>query len=198
MNIIFDLGGVVLCWEPERQIADFFPDKGTRKKIITGVFKHKDWAELDRGTLSSKKAIERANKRTGISKAVIRSFIDDILEKLVPKPEMIEFLKELKRKNHKLYVLSNLTLEAADLLEKKYTIWELFDGIIFSSRIKLIKPSPEIYQYILNKFSLIPEETVFLDDLIENVDAAVREGINGIHFQSIEQAKIELYELIEG
>jgi putative hydrolase of the HAD superfamily len=197
MNVIFDLGGVVLNWEPKKLIADFFPEKVSGEKIVTGFLKHKDWAEFDRGTLSSEETIKRAGKRTGISVVELRKFLYEILERLTLKQKTMELIKELKRKKHKLYVLSNLPLETADYLEKKYTIWELFDGIVFSSRIKLIKPSPEIYQYILNKFNLIPEDTIFLDDLKENVDAAVREGINGIHFQSAEQAKAELNKLIE-
>jgi putative hydrolase of the HAD superfamily len=197
MNVIFDLGGVVLNWEPKKLIADFFPAKVSGEKIVTGLLKHKDWAEFDKGTLSSEEILKRASERTDISVVELREFLYEILERLTLKLKTMELIKELKREKHRLYILSNLPLETADYLEKKYTIWELFDGIVFSSRIKLIKPSPEIYQYILNKFDLIPEETVFLDDLKENVDAAVREGINGIHFQSAEQAKSELNKLIE-
>ncbi len=196
MNIIFDLGGVLLKWEPMKTITEFFPDKVSREKVVKEFLKHKDWAELDRGTLSYEKAIERANKRTDIPKAEIRKFLNEVPKILTPIPETLKLIKELKKKNHKLYILSNMFLEAADYLENKYPFWNLFDGIVFSARIKLSKPSPEIYHYILDKFNLIPEETVFLDDLKDNVDAAVIEGINGIQFTSAAQAKTELEKLI--
>ena len=197
MNIIFDLGNVVLRWEPEKILTDIFADVESRNKIMSEMVKHKDWADLDRGTLTYEGAIKRGHERTGIAKAKIRELLDVIPKALTLKTETLDLIKELKKKNHKLYVLSNMFSEAADYLEKRYSFWDLFDGIVFSARIKLIKPSPEIYHYILNKFDLKPEECIFFDDLKDNVDAAIAEGINGIHFQSIEQARAELRRFIE-
>ena len=196
MNVIFDLGGVVLNWEPKKLLMDFFPDKILRDKIETELLKHKDWAELDRGTLNYKNAIERASVRIDISKAEIGRFLNEILERLTLKQDTMELINELKRGKHKLYILSNLPYETAEYLEKRYSFWDMFDGIVFSGRVNLIKPAPEIYQYILKKFNLVPKETVFLDDLKDNVDAAVIEGINGIQFTSAAQAKTELEKLI--
>jgi epoxide hydrolase-like predicted phosphatase len=197
MNIIFDLGNVVLNWEPIKMISDIFPDMESREKIVTGLLKHADWGELDRGTLSYEKVIERAHKRTNVSQTKIRELLDEVPKSLTPKPETLELVRELKKHKHKLYVLSNMFSEAADYLENNYSFWDLFDGIVFSARIKLIKPSPEIYHYILRKFNLVPEETIFLDDLRDNVAAAIREGMIGIHLKTIEQVRAELREFIE-
>ena len=195
MNVIFDLGGVVLNWEPKKLLLDFFPDEVYREKIKSELLMHEDWADLDRGILSYEEAIDRANKRIGIPKAEVRRFLNEILERLTIKQDTMELINELKREEHKLYVLSNLPYETAEYLEKRYSFWDMFDGIVFSGRVNLIKPSSEIYQYILKKFNLIPKETVFFDDLKENVAAAVREGINGIHFISAGQAKEKLKNL---
>jgi putative hydrolase of the HAD superfamily len=197
MNIIFDLGGVVLNWEPKKLLLDFFPDEVYREKIKTELLMHRDWADLDRGTLNFEEAIDRANKRIGIPKAEVRRLLNEILERLTIKQDTMELINELKKDEHKLYVLSNLPYETAEYLEKRYSFWDIFDGIVFSGRVNLIKPSPEIYQYILKKFNLAPKETVFFDDLKDNIDAAVQEGINGIHFISADQARIELNKLIE-
>jgi len=176
-------------------LANIFPDPVSSEKIKSDLLNHYDWSELDKGTLSCEEAIKRANERTGIPLLKIRELFDEVPKRLTPKQDTLNLIRELRRKKHKIYVLSNMFSEVADYLENEYSFWDLFDGIVFSARIKLIKPSPEIFHYILNRFNLIPEETVFLDDMQENVDAAVREGINGILFKSADQAKKELRNL---
>ena len=196
MNIIFDLGNVVLKWEPIKLISDVFSDDSERAKVINELLYNADWAELDRGTLSYEDAIEIVHERLGLSRPKLRKLLDRIPKYLTPKPDTLELIKELKGDNHKLYVLSNMFSEAADDIEKRYSFWNLFDGVVFSARIKLIKPWPEIYQYMLREFDLKPEETIFMDDLKDNVDAAIKEGIKGIHFTSAKQARAELRKLM--
>ena len=197
MNIIFDLGNVVLNWEPLKMFSKVFEDTLEREKAINELFYHGDWAELDRGTISYKDAVEIAHKRTNIPKVKLRELLDEIPKALTLKHDTLELIEELKRDKHKLYVLSNMFSGAADDLENRYSFWNLFDGIIFSARVKLKKPSPEIYQYALNKFGLEPEETIFMDDKKDNVDAAIKEGIKGIHFKSVDQVRLELNSFFE-
>ena len=71
-----------------------------------------------------------------------------------------------------------------------------FDGVVVSSDVKMIKPNPEIYQYILKTYHLNPEESLFVDDMKENIEAAKALGIHGIVFETYEQAVRDLNELI--
>ena len=196
MNIIFDLGNVVLNWDPVKLISDVFPDPFEQKTVVNKLLYKTDWSKLDKGTLSYKDAVEIAHSKTKLPKLKLRKLLDEIPKGLTPKPETLELIQELKKDNHKLYVLSNMFSETADDLENRYSFWDLFDGIVFSARIKMIKPSPEIYQYMLKRFNLKAEETIFMDDLKDNVDAAIKEGIKGIHFKSAEQARAELGRLL--
>ncbi len=195
MNIIFDLGGVVLNWEPEKLIKDAFPDMTFREKISTELHEHPDWTELDRGNLSFEEAALRAESRTGIPASDILNMLNQVGKVLIPKNDTLKLIEELHKKGHKLYVLSNMSLEVADYLEEEHSFWDMFNGIVYSARINLIKPESEIFYYILDKYNLKPEETVFFDDMKVNVDSALRLGIHGIQFFNAKQAKEELENL---
>ena len=197
MNIIFDLGGVVFNWNPQELINDVFSDESLRVKISKDLYEHSDWLDMDRGTLSFEDVAERASERTGAPASSIMYLLNKVADVLTLKPDTLQFIEELHKKNYKLYVLSNMSGEVADQLEKKYSFWNLFDGIVFSARIKLIKPSNEIYKYILNKYGLCPYDTVFFDDMQVNVEGAAKAGINAIQFKSAKQAKDELEKLLK-
>ena len=88
-----------------------------------------------------------------------------------------------------------MSRECFDYLSEQYNFWDKFKGIVVSADIKLIKPDPKIYNYTLNKFNLIPKETVFIDDMLENITAAKNIGIYGIHFTDLAVCKNELQKL---
>ncbi len=84
---------------------------------------------------------------------------------------------------------------SADFLERKHDIWNLFEGIVFSCRIQKVKPEPGIYEYLLREHGLDPAETVFIDDLKENLEAAAAFGIRTVQFVSPAQCKADLTKL---
>ena len=88
-----------------------------------------------------------------------------------------------------------MSKECFAYLSNKYDFWDNFKDIVVSADIKLIKPDPKIYAYTLNKFNINPEETVFIDDLLENIVAARESKIYGIHFTVFETCKAELKSL---
>jgi len=91
LNLIFDLGGVVVRWDPDAIIAGVFQDPGVRKRVREGVFGHPDWLELDRGTLEREDAIRRAARRLGMPDAEIRRLLVAVPPSLVPIPEIIRY-----------------------------------------------------------------------------------------------------------
>ncbi len=80
-------------------------------------------------------------------------------------------------------------------LEQRHTFWEVFDGIVISSRIKMVKPEIQIYEYLLNRYQLLPGDTLFIDDLQENLAAASSIGIQTIRFINSDQCRRALLDL---
>jgi putative hydrolase of the HAD superfamily len=103
---------------------------------------------------------------------------------------------ELSEKGYSLYVLSNMHKHSFEYLSVAHDIWRNFSGIVISSHIKSIKPEPEIFEYLIGTYDLIPRNTVFLDDMKNNIEAAKKFGLNTIHVKNASQSKEELYQMI--
>lgn len=182
MNIVFDLGGVVFNWQPDTIVKSLFEDAKTRHLAKKQIIEHSDWVELDRGTISREHAIDRGAARTGLPSQDIRRLLDAVPRFLTPIEPTIELIRELSSTTHRLFVLSNMQLASIAHLERHHSIWEMFDGIVISSRIQKVKPELQIYEHLLGLYKLKPAETVFIDDMQENLDAAASLGIQTIRF----------------
>ena len=192
MNLVFDLGGVVVRWDPDAIIAGVFHDEETKRKVKKGVFEDADWLELDRGTLGREDAIARAAKRTGVAEAEIKRLLHAVPPSLVVFPETVELLRRLKRKGYRLYCLSNMHFASIEYLEKTQKFWDVFDGAVISCRLQLCKPEAGIYEHLLRTHGLKAEETLFIDDVQKNLDAAAQLGIKILRFESAAQCEREL------
>lgn len=93
----------------------------------------------------------------------------------------LKLVKKCIKKGHKVYVLSNWDPESFSIIRKKYhMLFDCFNGIVVSGNVGMVKPDPEIFQYLLEKYNLNPQECVFIDDQSENVAAARNAGICAI------------------
>jgi len=192
LNLIFDLGGVVVRWDPAAIIDGVFTDEDVKARVRDGVFGHADWLELDRGTLGRDEAIRRAAQRSGIAEPEIRKLLLAVPPSLVPFPDTMDLLYRLKARGHPLYCLSNMHFASIEHLEREQRFFEVFSGAIISCRLNLCKPEPAIYQHALKTYSLKPRDTVFIDDVEVNVAAAAALGIRGIQFKNAAQCEREL------
>jgi putative hydrolase of the HAD superfamily len=193
MNIVFDLGGVVFTWDPDWIINGIFDDEASRQMVKEKIFHHPDWAELDRGVLAREEAIERAVSRTGFPKPKISALMQRIPQALVPIPETLDIIRRLKQNPaHKLFVLSNMHVASIAHIEETYPIWDLFDGMVISCRIKMAKPESRIYQYLLETCGLNATDTLFIDDTQKNLEPASHLGIRTLLFETPEQCEDEL------
>lgn len=192
MNIVFDLGGVVVRWEPDALIAKVFSDPLVRAAMRAEFVGHADWLALDRGTLSPRNAIERAAKRIGLPETDIEEFLQQVPPSLVPVPDMINLLYRLKANSHTLFCLSNMHVASIEYLERAYTFWEVFEGVVVSCRLQLCKPEAAIYSYLLETYGLNANDTVFIDDTPENLTAAAELGLHALRFESPAQCEREL------
>lgn len=192
MNIVFDLCGVILDWQPDQIIDRYFHSTEIKKIVNDEILNHSDWRELDRGTLSKDDIVQRASDRTGLSINEIDRMITSIPSTLQPIPDTIKLITMLKEKGHKLFILSNIPFMSIEYVEKKYPIFNLFEGIIVSCRVNMIKPEPEIFMYLVYKYSLQMGNTIFIDDSDNNLNVASKLGIRSIKFINPGQCEYDL------
>ena len=184
-TIIFDLGGVLVDWNPEYVYLNEF--NGDRKKMqwFFDNICTSSWNEEQDGGYPMADATEERINLFPKYKKLIKMFYGRWEEMLKGEiGETVEILHKLKRKKYKLIALTNWSAETFPVAVKKFKFLKLFDGIVVSGKVKMLKPFPEIYNYTLKKYGLIANKSIFIDDRISNVDGAIKCGINGIQFVS--------------
>ena len=188
-NVIFDLGGVVVRWNPDEILRNFYAAGALRSLAKRELFQHADWLELDRGTLLEQEAIQRFYKRAGRPAQETAALLRDARDSLQPIPETLEILDELAGRGIPLYCLSNMSATTADHLRGKYSFWKAFRGVVISGEINLLKPDAAIFDHIARRFDLAPQDTVFIDDLLPNIESAERLGFKTILFENSAQCR---------
>ncbi len=197
-NIIFDLGGVVVEWDPDGIIAEFSQEPKMAAKLKREVFDHPDWAEKDRGVLSEAEVSKGFASRTGLSEARIEALMRIVRESLRLKADTLPLIDELRQSGFGIYCLSNMPVEHYEHLRKRYDFWEKFDGIVISGLVKMVKPEPGIYQYLLTEYQLAPSTCIFIDDSPRNIEVAKTLGIEGIVFTDVQSCRQQLDGFLSG
>jgi len=195
MNIVFDLGGVVFNWLPDTIVQRVFEDSETQDLVKAEIFEHVDWVELDRGTITFDQAAMRGASRTGLPRESIEELLNEVPPSLTPIQGTIDLIRSIQDSNNRFFVLSNMHIASISYLEEKHAIWDMFEGVVISSRIQKVKPEVEIYEYLLSEYELDPTETVFIDDMNENLAAARSTGIQTIQFVGASQCRQALVDL---
>jgi len=184
MDIIFDIGNVICRWDGDRLTASIFRDHASQRLVREQVIGHSDWLDLDRGSMKLEHAAERAAARTGIARSKIMELYRETGPSLIPFKESVDLIQELYNHGHRLFILSNMHQHVWNYLESTYNFWSCFTGIVISSQVGSIKPERAIYQHLLKRWSIVPQEAVFLDDLPENLKAAREFSLNTIEVSS--------------
>lgn len=204
MNVVFDLGAVLLSWHPARLLQHHLPalatDSQTACALARQVFGHPDWHAFDRGAVTSSEVVSRMAARLGQPAESLDDLLQGIGEALTPMPDSVAVLRELhalRESGHAvngLYYLSNMPQRYARYLVRQHDFFACFDGGVFSSDVGLIKPEPAIYKLLQQRFALAPARTLFIDDLPANVQAAQSLGWQAVVFESAAQLRVELVE----
>jgi len=185
LNFIFDIGNVLVEFMPEDYLRRLCGDPEVVKKMNETIFRSPDWLQMDHGRLSREDATKIFCEREPEYETEIRKIMQGVDNMFIPKPDTIKYLPGIKESGHKLYYLSNMQIEIRDFLLENHEYLKLFDGGVFSCDVNYIKPAPEIYRILLEKYDLDPDECIFFDDMPENVAAAEKEGIKSILFTDI-------------
>lgn len=185
-NFIFDFGNVLAEFYPEKLTAPYVEDPDMRKQISEIVFDRSFWDGLDDGSVSDEDARAEIRKRiSGDMQDVAIKVYDNWIENLTPVPHMQKLVEDIKKAGGKLFILSNISIGFAEGYGKVKWIKELFssfDGLVFSGTINKVKPNKDIFEYLLNKYNIKADETIFIDDSKKNVLGAEDVGIKGYLF----------------
>jgi putative hydrolase of the HAD superfamily len=195
-NVIFDLGGVVLDWNPDQIVSRFQPDAALRENFKKDVFGHSDWQLFDRGALTELEMIDRIESRTGLSKNQAVNIMDSVRESLVEKSETVRLMRALHSRGLALFCLSNMPTSIYTHLRERHGFWDLFSGIVISGEIRMMKPEAAVFDYLLGKFAISASESVFVDDLAPNIEGAIAVGLQGVLFQDARQCERDLDRLL--
>ena len=205
MNIVFDFGAVLFTWQPaalvQRHFPHLTPTAQAASDLARAMFHHEDWAGFDRGTHALDEVIASMSSRLSLPGDALQAFLEPIGERLLPIEETVMLLQQLRERREragdvKLYYLSNMPAPYARVLEERHDFVSWFDGGIFSGDVKLAKPQREIYELLATRHAFEPSQTVFIDDLRDNVDAARDMGWRAIHCTQTEALAAQLEPLL--
>lgn len=192
-NIVFDLGGVLIDFNPERMIRDCSLTE-CREMIKTRIFTSEHWLNMDRGTESVEEAVENMLRSVPSEyHGRIRRMIIDREEMMPPIKQMTPIIDSLYESGYRLFVLTNCAKWFHEFKSNIPSI-EKFEGFIVSADYGIIKPDERIYKILLEKFSLRAEECFFIDDSEANIDAAQKLGFSTHCFKdrNFEKLKLDL------
>ena len=194
-TIIFDLGGVLIDWNPEYVYRKVIPDPERRRFFFENICTHEWNVEQDAGRPLAE-ATELLVNEYPEWENEIRAFYGRWEEMLGgPIHETVDLLRELRENEaHRLLALTNWSGETFPVALSKYDFLHWFEGIVVSGDEKTRKPFADIYEILLDRYQVNPEQAIFIDDSLKNVEGAEAVGINGIHFQGTAQLRETLQE----
>jgi len=190
--VVFDLGGVLIDWNPRYLYRTLFDDEAEMETFLSEVTTQEWNAQQDAGRPWSE-AVEALVAQHPDRRELIEAYWHRWPEMLGgPIEGTVSILAELQARGVRTYALSNWSAETFPLARPRYPFLEWFDGILISGEAKMIKPDPRIFAHLLEKFGLEPGSTVFIDDSAANARAASEAGLIPIRFTDPDQLRREL------
>ena len=185
-NYIFDLGNVIVHFEPEYMTAKYLKNEEDIQLVSDVVFDRIFWDNLDEGTITDEEVIAGIRSRLPerLHNGAISTF-EHWHENLPLVDGMFELLCQLKKDGNKLFLLSNISIFFAENYHRNKeikSVLDMFDGLVFSGPIGITKPNESIFRHLLDKYNLNANECVFIDDRLINIQGAEKVGIKGILF----------------
>lgn len=194
-NIVFDMGRVLLDYDAVRVCWQYTDSSEDVELMSRELFFAEEWVLLDRGTITEEEALRRVQKRLPdertreMARLCLAHWHEFNIE---PKPGMRELVMQIKEAGCAVYLCSNAS-HRLRVFEKEIPGIEYFDGVLVSAEEKMLKPEPEIFRRLFEKFSILPEESFFIDDIQANIDGAAARGMKGYCFADGDVEKLREY-----
>lgn len=181
-TVVFDVGNVLLAWDPPVLAAKIFPEDKQKQQIaVERVYRSPFWPEIDLGKKSIEEIQQEMIGEDSEIAPIVHEAVFSWVKNLPEISEGIAALKACKAHGKKTCVLSNFGAEFFAEEASAHPFFDLFDDMVISGREKICKPDAEIYHLVEKKMDSAPERTLFLDDTLRNVEAAVALGWKGLH-----------------
>jgi 2-haloacid dehalogenase len=182
--VIFDLGGVLLDWDPRYLYRRLIADEAEMEAFLTRICTMEWHAAHDRGVPFAESCAALAAAHPDHA-ALIHAWGERSEEMLAGQIDgSVVILEELLHKGVHCYALTNMERETYPLRRQRYPFMQWFDGTVVSSYEGVAKPDPEIFRRLLARFHLDPTRTVFIDDSARNIETAVGLGMHAVKFES--------------
>lgn len=179
-NIVFDVGDVLIDYKWDKMLVDYGVEEKNTRQLGEFMFGHAAWHMMDKGERSFDEVRTILTREKPEFANAINQLLDNADDMPVARPKVWNKVRELKYKGYRLFILSNYSNRLFEAHTKDIEVISLFDGIVVSYRLGLLKPDVKIYQHLLQEYKLEAEKTVFFDDKKENAQGACKVGIRGI------------------
>lgn len=183
-HLVLDIGNVLCRWDGDALLQQVFGDPGEADAAREALVSHADWVSLDAGTLTVQEAAERAAGRCALPAARFVDLLEALPASLTPFEATHEAVITAQAAGVPVYILSNMQAHCWQHLVDHYRVFAGCRGIVVSCDIQLTKPDAAIYRHLTDRFSLAPEDCVFVDDMAENIAAAQACGWQGVQLTS--------------
>lgn len=192
-TVIFDLGGVLIDWNPRYLYQKLIPDEQEMTSFLNTVTTS-DWNEEQDAGRSLAEGTALLIAQHPEYKDLIEPFYGRWHEMLGGAiAGTVEILRELHTEGrYRLYALTNWSAETFPVAQEQFEFLQWFEGIVVSGTEKMRKPTAEFYHLLLTRYGVEPSQAVFIDDNLRNIHAAQAIGLHTIHFESAEQLREEL------
>jgi 2-haloacid dehalogenase len=193
--VVFDIGGVLLDWDPRHLYRKLFADEAEMEAFLRDVCTMEWHTSHDRGVPFAQSCAALAAAHPQYAELIYAWGARS--EEMIAGPieGTVEILNELLERGVRCYALTNMERETYPLRRSRYPFMRRFAGTVVSSHEGVVKPDPEIFRRLLTRFDLEPARTVMIDDSAANVEAAARLGMEAVRFQSPDALRAALMRL---
>jgi 2-haloacid dehalogenase len=195
-TVVFDLGGVLIDWDPRYLYRKIFQNRQADMDFFLSQVCHQQWNELQDAGRSFAEAIQERSQKFPAYQEQIEAYYQRWDEMLGGEVDGVAaILQEIQSRGYPTYALSNWSAETFHHAQKRFDFLRTFESMVISGRINMIKPHPQIYHHLLQKYALKASQCVFIDDNKANIQAAQEIGFEAIHFTSGHSLRHELTSL---
>lgn len=194
-TVVFDIGKVLCAFDWESYIDHMLLNQEQKERLKKVTVRSELWNEHDRGLLTDEDIVNTMCEKEPSLSPYIREFMSQVTTMITEYEYSGELVRKIKEQGLQVLLLSNYSETTFLEGEKRFEFMKYIDGKVISYEYKVVKPERRIYEILLEKYQVIPEETVFLDDRKDNIEVASQMGMHGIVFENLEQVLRELKQL---
>lgn len=182
-NVVFDMGGVLLKWEPEVYARNVTDDDGDARLVLRALFQSSAWTLADAGVFGPETVLMEAchalpGRLHGAAAEALRRFPS--MQAVIP--EVNELGRRLKERGYGVFILSNVSSRFRSEFAPRIPLYDVADGALVSAEEHMMKPDPIIFLRFCERFGVEPASCLFVDDTAVNCVGAERAGMHAFHF----------------